>query len=33
VRFAPPLVITSAEIDWAVEEFRRTLAELAPPAA
>jgi ornithine--oxo-acid transaminase len=28
VRFAPPLVITRAEIDWAVEQVRAVFAEL-----
>jgi acetylornithine/succinyldiaminopimelate/putrescine aminotransferase len=27
VRFAPPLVITAQEIDWAVSEFAAVLAE------
>ena len=29
LRFAPPLVITEAEIDWAVDRFTETLAEMA----
>jgi ornithine--oxo-acid transaminase len=29
LRFAPPLVITAAEIDWAIEQFAETLAEMA----
>jgi ornithine--oxo-acid transaminase len=29
VRIAPPLVITAAEIDWAVDRFAETLAEMA----
>ncbi len=29
VRFAPPLVITREEIDWALERFARVLEELA----
>jgi ornithine--oxo-acid transaminase len=29
VRFAPPLVITAAEIDWAMDRFAEALAELA----
>ena len=28
VRFAPPLVITRAEIDWAVEQVRAVFTEL-----
>jgi ornithine--oxo-acid transaminase len=28
VRFAPPLVITREEIDWAVEETRKVLEEI-----
>lgn len=27
IRFAPPLTITRAEIDWCVQQFRETLAE------
>ena len=27
LRFAPPLVITAEEIDWAVEQFAEVLAE------
>jgi len=27
LRFAPPLVITSSEIDWAVDRFAAVLAE------
>jgi len=30
VRFAPPLVITAEEIDWAVDQFAGALAEVAP---
>jgi ornithine--oxo-acid transaminase len=29
LRFAPPLVITAAEIDWAVDQFAAALAEAA----
>jgi ornithine--oxo-acid transaminase len=29
IRIAPPLVITTTEIDWAVERFAETLDELA----
>jgi ornithine--oxo-acid transaminase len=29
IRIAPPLVIRTAEIDWAIERFAETLAELA----
>jgi ornithine aminotransferase len=29
LRFAPPLVITAAEIDWAVDQFAGTLSEVA----
>lgn len=29
LRFAPPLVITAAEIDWAADRFAETLAEMA----
>ena len=29
LRFAPPLVITATEIDWAVERFADTLTEMA----
>jgi ornithine--oxo-acid transaminase len=29
LRVAPPLVITAAEIDWAVDRFAETLAEMA----
>jgi ornithine--oxo-acid transaminase len=29
LRFAPPLVITAAEIDWAVDQFAAVLAEVA----
>ncbi|MGH3552547.1 MAG: ornithine--oxo-acid transaminase, partial [Mycobacterium sp.] len=29
LRFAPPLVITAAEIDWAVDRFAEALAEMA----
>jgi ornithine--oxo-acid transaminase len=29
LRFAPPLVITTAEIDWAVDQFAEALAEAA----
>jgi ornithine--oxo-acid transaminase len=29
LRFAPPLVITAAEIDWAVDQFADALAEMA----
>jgi ornithine--oxo-acid transaminase len=29
LRFAPPLVITAAEIDWAVDQFAEALAEAA----
>jgi ornithine--oxo-acid transaminase len=29
LRFAPPLVITPAEIDWAVDRLADTLAEMA----
>jgi ornithine--oxo-acid transaminase len=29
IRIAPPLVITATEIDWAIERFAETLAELA----
>jgi ornithine--oxo-acid transaminase len=29
IRIAPPLVITATEIDWAIEQFGETLAELA----
>jgi ornithine--oxo-acid transaminase len=29
LRFAPPLVITQDEIDWAVDRFTETLAEMA----
>jgi ornithine--oxo-acid transaminase len=29
LRVAPPLVITAAEIDWAVDRFADTLAEFA----
>jgi ornithine--oxo-acid transaminase len=29
LRIAPPLVITAAEIDWAVDRFAETLAEMA----
>jgi acetylornithine/succinyldiaminopimelate/putrescine aminotransferase len=30
LRFAPPLVITAEEIDWAVDRFADTLAAMAP---
>ena len=30
LRFAPPLVITAEEIDWAVDQFAGALAEVAP---
>jgi ornithine--oxo-acid transaminase len=30
LRFAPPLVITEAEIDWAVDRFADTLTAMAP---
>ena len=30
LRFAPPLVITATEIDWAVDRFADTLAAMAP---
>ena len=30
IRFAPPLVITREEIDWAVAQVRDVLAEMAP---
>ena len=33
VRFAPPLVITAAEIDWAVEQMRVSLRELEAESA
>jgi ornithine--oxo-acid transaminase len=29
LRFAPPLVISASEIDWAVDRFAETLAEMA----
>jgi ornithine--oxo-acid transaminase len=29
LRFAPPLVITAAEIDWAIDRFAETLVEMA----
>ena len=29
LRFAPPLVITAAEIDWAVSRFAAALSEAA----
>jgi ornithine--oxo-acid transaminase len=29
LRFAPPLVITMTEIDWAIDRFAETLTELA----
>jgi ornithine--oxo-acid transaminase len=32
VRFAPPLTITKAEIDWCLEQFREVLQELTPAA-
>lgn len=32
VRFAPPLTITQAEIDWCLEQFREVLQELTPAA-
>ena len=28
VRFAPPLVITREEIDWAIEQFKRVIKEM-----
>ena len=28
VRFAPPLIITRAEIDWALEQFKQVVAEI-----
>ena len=33
LRFAPPLVITAAEIDWAIDQFAETLAELGQPSS
>jgi len=30
LRFAPPLVITATEIDWAIDRFADTLAAMAP---
>jgi len=30
LRFAPPLVITAGEIDWAVDRFAHTLAQAGP---
>ncbi|MBI1364192.1 MAG: ornithine--oxo-acid transaminase [Proteobacteria bacterium] len=33
VRFAPPLVITEAEIDWSIDQLKEVLAELEPKAA
>ena len=27
LRFAPPLIITAAEIDWAIDQFADVLAE------
>jgi ornithine--oxo-acid transaminase len=33
VRFAPPLVITQEQIDWAVDQLKEVLAELEPKAA
>ena len=30
LRFAPPLVITATEIDWAVDRFADTLTSMAP---
>ena len=33
LRFAPPLVITAEEIDWAIGQFADVLAEFAYPAA
>ena len=27
LRFAPPVVITAAEIDWAIDQFTAVLAE------
>lgn len=32
VRFAPPLIISQAEIDWCLQQFREVLQELAPTA-
>jgi ornithine--oxo-acid transaminase len=29
LRFAPPLVITASEIDWAADQFAETLVEAA----
>jgi acetylornithine/succinyldiaminopimelate/putrescine aminotransferase len=33
VRFQPPLIITKANIDRAIEAFASALAEVAQPAA
>lgn len=33
VRFAPPLVITKAEIDWAIQQVKDVLAEMTRKAA
>lgn len=30
IRLAPPIVVTGEELDWAVEQLRAVLAELAP---
>ncbi|MBV9318543.1 MAG: ornithine--oxo-acid transaminase [Mycobacterium sp.] len=31
LRFAPPLVITTAEIDWAIDQFAQTLTDAISP--
>jgi ornithine--oxo-acid transaminase len=33
IRFAPPLIITETQIDWAVDRLGEVLAEMAPGAA
>jgi ornithine--oxo-acid transaminase len=33
IRFAPPLIITESQIDWAVDRLGEVLAEMAPGAA
>lgn len=33
IRFAPPLTITKADLDWAIDQFEQTLAEFEPAAS
>jgi len=32
IRFAPPLIVTEAELEWAFERIERALSETAPPS-